>query len=247
MGKYDAIFKRSIESPEEFWGEAAKGITWYKEPEKVLDDSNPPFYKWFPGGKMNTCYNAIDRHVENGKGDQVAIIYDSPVTDTIRKITYKELLSEVSKFAGGLASLGVTKGDTVVVYMPMIPEAAVAMLACARLGAVHSVVFGGFAPHELAIRIDHAAPKVLITASGAIEGKKTLEYKPLVDSAMEQSTHEVEKVVLFQRDIVKSTMIEGRDVDWTELAAKSDPAPCVELDATDPLYILYTSGTSGMP
>ncbi|BHH83972.1 propionyl-CoA synthetase [Desulforhopalus sp. 52FAK] len=247
MGKYDAVFQRSVESPEEFWGEAAKNITWFKECDKVLDDSNPPFYKWFVGGKMNTCYNAIDRHVENGLGDQTAIIYDSPVTNTVKKISYNELLNDVSKFAGGLASLGVTKGDTVVIYMPMIPEAAVAMLACARLGAVHSVVFGGFAPHELAIRIDHAAPKILITASGAIEGKKTLEYKPLVDSAIDQSTHEVEKVVLFQRDMVKAEMKGDRDVDWVELVAKSDPVGCVELDATDPLYILYTSGTTGMP
>ena len=247
MGKFDAVFQRSIENPEEFWAEAAKDITWYKEPSKVLDDSNAPFYKWFAGGKMNTCYNAVDRHVENGRADQTAIIYDSPVTNTIQKITYKELQTKVATFAGGLASLGVAKGDTVVIYMPMIPEAAVAMLACARLGAVHSVVFGGFAPHELAIRIDHAQPKVLITASGAVEGKKTLEYKPLVDSAIEQSTHEVEKVILFQRDIVKSAMIEGRDLDWNELTSRSEPVGCTEVDATDPLYILYTSGTTGMP
>jgi len=247
MGKLDAVFQKSIETPEEFWGEAAKGITWFKEPTKVLDSSNPPFYRWFVGGKMNTCYNAVDRHVANGRADQTAIIYDSPVTNTIRKITYKELLDEVSTFAGGLASLGVKKGDTVVIYMPMIPEAAVAMLACARLGAIHSVVFGGFAPHELAIRIDHAQPKLIITASGAIEGKKTLAYKPLVDSAIEQSTHEVSNVVVYQRDFVTADLKSGRDVDWKELAAKSKPVECTEVEATDPLYILYTSGTTGMP
>ncbi len=247
MGKFNELFKKSVDNPEQFWAEAAKDITWYKEPEKILDSSNAPFYKWFPGGKMNTCYNAIDRHVENGRADQTAIIYDSPVTNTIKKISYKELQAMVSTFAGGLTDLGVKKGDTVVIYMPMIPEAAVAMLACARLGAIHSVVFGGFAPHELAIRIDHAQPKLLITASGAIEGKKTLEYKPLIDSAIKQSTHEVKNVVVFQRDIVKASMIEGRDIDWKELVGKSKPVGCTEVDATDPLYILYTSGTTGMP
>jgi len=247
MPSFDSVFQSSVRNPEAFWAEAAKGITWYKEYDKVLDSSNPPFYRWFPGGKMNTCYNAVDRHVENGRADQTAIIYDSPVTNTIAKITYKELQTRVATFAGVLQGQGLVKGDTVVIYMPMIPEAAIAMLACARLGVIHSLVFGGFAAHELAIRIDHAQPKLVITASGAVEGKKILAYKPLVDSAIEQSVHEVKKVILFQRDIVKAEMKQGRDFDWKELVAAAKPVGCVELDATDPLYILYTSGTTGMP
>ena len=247
MGAYEEVFRQSIEHPEEFWGEAAEGIDWYKKWDTVLDRSNPPKYRWFRGGELNTCYNAVDRHVENGRGDQVAIIYDSPVTDTKRKITYTELQLQVATFAGALQNQGVRKGDTVVIYMPMIPEALVAMLACARLGAVHSVVFGGFAANELAIRIDHAQPKAIVIASGAIEGKKTLAYKPLVDSAIEQSSHKPEKCIIFQRDFIQAELTKERDVEWRAVVDTAEPVDCVPVAATDPLYILYTSGTTGMP
>ncbi|MBN2844946.1 MAG: propionyl-CoA synthetase [Deltaproteobacteria bacterium] len=244
---YEKVFAQSINEPDVFWGEAAEEIKWEKKWEKVLDDSRKPFYRWFTGGELNTCYNAVDYHVEEGRGDQVAIIYDSPVTNTIQKITYSEFLDEVSRFAGVLASLGVVKGDTVIIYMPMIPEALVAMLACARIGAVHSVVFGGFAPNELAIRIEDAKPKVMVSASCGIEAKKIIPYKPLLNEAINIATHKPEKCVIYQRPQVTAELQPGRDYDWAEVMKDAKPADCVTVSATDPLYILYTSGTTGKP
>ncbi len=246
-GSYAEAFKESVENPESFWGKAAKEVVWNKPYDRVLDSSNPPFYKWFPGAEMNTCYNALDVHIENGRGDQVAIVYDSPVTDTIKKFTYSELKERVSKTAGMLRGLGVNKGDRVIIYMPMIPEAVIAMLACARLGAIHSVVFGGFAPKELAVRIDDAKPNVILSASCGIEVKKVIPYKPLLDEAIEIASHKVEKCVILQRPQASAEMLPGRDFDWAETEKNAQPADCVLVKSTDPLYILYTSGTTGIP
>src|SRR5208283_436374 len=208
MGRYGEEFDRSIADPESFWGDAARAIDWYREPSVILDSSNPPFYRWFSDGELNTCYNALDRHVRDGRGDQAALIYDSPVTGTSRRYTYRELLDQVARFAGVLQGLGVTKGDRVVIYLPMIPEAAISMLACARIGAAHSVVFGGFAAPELAARIDDAAPKVVVSASCGIEGTRVVEYKPMLDNAIELATSKPDRCVILQRPQAEAPMVE---------------------------------------
>ena len=247
MGRYAEVFHRSLADPDGFWGEAARAIDWYRAPTTVLDASNPPFYRWFADGVMNTCFNALDRHVRDGRGDQAALIYDSPVTGTQRTYTYTELLDEVARFAGVLRSLGVDKGDRVIIYMPMIPEALIAMLACARIGAVHSVVFGGFAAAELATRIDDAAPKVMVSASCGIETSRIIEYKPILDRAINLARHKPERCVILQRPQAVAELTAGRDLDWSQAAAEAEPADCVPVAATDPLYILYTSGTTARP
>ena len=244
---YLDIYQQSIEQPELFWREQAEQIKWYELPETILSQDEHGFYRWFSGGKLNTSYLALDVHIEEGRGAQLAMIYDSPATDSQQKFTFLELRDEVAKFAGGLKNLGVEKGDRVIIYMPMVPEAVIAMLACARLGAVHSVVFGGFAPNELAVRIDDAKPKVIVTASCGIEFTRVIEYKPLVDQAIAIAESPPENTVVLQRPQAQAKMQSGQDHDWNELLKKAEPAKPVALDATDPLYILYTSGTTGLP
>jgi propionyl-CoA synthetase len=244
--RFEQLYRRSIDHPEEFWAEAAADIDWVKPWDRVLDGSRAPFYRWFTGGQLNTCYNALDRHVERGRADQVALVYDSPVADTVKRYTYRELCDEVARFAGVLRRLGVERGDRVVIYMPMVPEAAIAMLGCARIGAIHSVVFGGFAANELAGRIKDARPKVIVSASCGIEPGRLVPYKPLLDGAIELVEDKPNHSVILQRPQLEAEL-KDRDISWEDAIAGAEPAECVPVEATDPLYILYTSGTTAEP
>jgi len=245
-GEYERAFQESVSDPERFWGAAAEKVHWYRTCDRVLTSEKPPFYRWFEGGIVNSCYNALDYHVENGLKNNIALIYDSPVTKTIKRYTYGELLDRVARCAGGLRQLGVGKGDRVVIYMPMIPEAVIAMLACARIGAIHSVVFGGFAARELATRIEDAKPNVVISASCGIEVSRIIQYQPLLESAIDMCNFKPTFCVIVQRPEAPGILCEGRDILWDKLL-DADPVACVPVKATDPLYLLYTSGTTGKP
>ena len=236
--KFHDEYRQSLEQPEVFWRKQAEQIKWYEFPETILSQDEHGFYRWFAGGKLNTAYLALDVHIEEGRGDQLALIYDSPAAKMKQDFTFVELRDAVAKFAGCLRNLSVEKGDRVIIYMPMVAEAVIAMLACARLGAVHSVVLGGFAPNELAVRIDDAKPKVLVTASCGIEFTKIIEYKPMIDKALEVSKLPPENIIVLQRPQVRAKMQSGRDHDWNELMGQASPADPVSLNATDPLYIL---------
>ncbi len=247
MNNYQTEFARSIQQREAFWAEAAESVHWERRWNKILDDANKPYYRWFAGAEVNTCYNALDLHVAEGRGEQLALIYDSAMTGEIRHYTYRQLTNETARLAGALSSIGVEQGTRVIIYMPMIPEAVIAMLACARLGAVHSVVFGGFAANELAVRIDDARPVTVISASCGLEPGRTIAYKPLLDDAIELAQHKPRACLIYQREQLTAELQSDRDYSWQELMQSASPAPCVTVKATDPLYILYTSGTTGQP
>ena len=246
-GAYEATYREWLRDPEGFWARAAESIHWFKKWDQVLDASRAPFYRWFTGGLVNTCYNLLDVHVENGRAEQVALIYDSPVTEVVKSYTYRELLNEVALFAGALREQGVEKRDRVIIYMPMVPEAVIAMLACARIGAVHSVVFGGFAADELATRINDARPRVIVSASCGIEVNRVVPYKPMLDKAINSAQHKPRTCIILQRPQVEAELVDARDITWSEALAEAKPVDCVPVAATDPLYILYTSGTTGIP
>lgn len=247
MTSYKKIYQQSLQDPPAFWGAVAADLSWQKPWEQVLDTAKAPFYKWFPGGRINACYNAVDRHVEEGRGEQAALIYDSPVTQTQRTYSFHELRDETARLAGAMQGLGIKKKDRVIIYMPMIPQAVIAMLACARIGAIHSVVFGGFAAEQLATRIDDAQAQLVLSASCGIEPQRIVEYKPLLDEAFKKCSHSPPHCLIFQRPQAEAQLLEGRDLDWEETLSQASPAECAELQATDELFILYTSGTTGFP